>query len=82
MSWANVISPQKVTLNLTERARQGNAINTLKACYAIDTVAGKANRGGQYPKVSPHCVRVDVDHRECESQGLSRFTALFIEAGT
>ena len=26
-------------------------------------------------------VRGNVDHRECESQGLSRFTALFVEVG-
>jgi hypothetical protein len=43
--------------------------------------SGKANQGGQCPKARPHGVRGDVDHRECESQALSRFTALFVEAG-
>jgi hypothetical protein len=47
------------------------------------SVSGKANRGGQCHEWQGHINdQGDVDHRGCESRGLTRFTALFIEAGT
>jgi hypothetical protein len=42
----------------------------------------RQTKGASARRQSRIYVRGDVDHRECESQALSRFTALFIEAGT
>lgn len=59
----------------------GREEKTAPGRFRSISVRDKPNWEGPCPGAGPLYVRGDVDHRECDLRVLSRFTALFVEAG-